>query len=235
MRVRTQCGPTLTGPVVARQVPSVQIGSARGMTTGQDQTQTLHEAANRTRAGVVDPRFAHDVDEAIQSFGSRPGLPRRSPRHRRAVRALGAVARQVGARRGARAAGPRGPGVGADRGAGPDHPAQAARRRGGGRRPVRRDHALDRLRAAPQRARQALRGHDGRPDDVRRHAAPRPPRPRAPPPCSRPRWSSARTASARSTRAPTSARTAATTSARSPSARRSSGSSSRCCCSCCCC
>ena len=40
------------------------------MTTGQDQTQTLHEAANRTRAGVVDPRFAHDVDEAIQSFGT---------------------------------------------------------------------------------------------------------------------------------------------------------------------
>ena len=109
----------------------------------------------------------------------RPGLPRRSLRHRRAVRAAGAVARQVGARRGARAAGPRGPGVGADRGPGPDHPAQAARRRGRGRRPVRRDHALDRLRAAPQRARQALRGHDGRPDDVRRHAAPRPPRPRA--------------------------------------------------------
>ena len=109
----------------------------------------------------------------------RPRLPRRSPRHRRAVRAAGAVARQVGARRGARAAGPCGPGVGADRGAGPAHPAQAARRRGGGRRPVRRDHALDRLRAAPQRARQALRGHDGRPHDVRRHAAPRPPRSRA--------------------------------------------------------
>ena len=49
------------------------------MTTGQDQTQTLHEAANRTRAGVVDPRFAHDVDEAIQSFG--PDLASRVGRH----------------------------------------------------------------------------------------------------------------------------------------------------------
>ena len=40
------------------------------MTTGQDQTQTLHEAADRTRSGVVDPRFTHDIDEAIEYFGA---------------------------------------------------------------------------------------------------------------------------------------------------------------------
>jgi hypothetical protein len=39
------------------------------MTTGQDQTQTLYDAAARTRAAVTDPRFAADVDEAIEYFG----------------------------------------------------------------------------------------------------------------------------------------------------------------------
>ena len=40
------------------------------MTTGQDQFQTLQEAANRTRAGVTDPRFARDVEEALEDFGA---------------------------------------------------------------------------------------------------------------------------------------------------------------------
>lgn len=39
------------------------------MTTGQDQTQTLYDTAARTRAAVSDPRFAADVDEAIEYFG----------------------------------------------------------------------------------------------------------------------------------------------------------------------
>src|SRR6188472_1882051 len=39
------------------------------MTTGQDQTQTLYDAAARTRAAVTDQRFAADVDEAIEYFG----------------------------------------------------------------------------------------------------------------------------------------------------------------------
>ena len=40
------------------------------MTTGQDQTQTLYDAAARTRAAVTDPRFGADVDEAIEYFAS---------------------------------------------------------------------------------------------------------------------------------------------------------------------
>jgi hypothetical protein len=40
------------------------------MSTGQDQTQILYQAADRARAGVVDPRFNHDVEEAMEYFGA---------------------------------------------------------------------------------------------------------------------------------------------------------------------
>ncbi len=39
------------------------------MTTGQDQTQTLYDAAARTRAGVPTRASRRDVDEAIEYFG----------------------------------------------------------------------------------------------------------------------------------------------------------------------
>lgn len=39
------------------------------MTTGQDQTQILYQAADRARSGVVDPRFNQDLDEVFEYFG----------------------------------------------------------------------------------------------------------------------------------------------------------------------
>lgn len=47
---------------------SARASTVRPVTTGQDQTQTLYDAAARTRAAVTDPRFAADVDEAIEYF-----------------------------------------------------------------------------------------------------------------------------------------------------------------------
>ena len=61
-----------------RQVPSVQIGSARGMTTGQDQTQTLDDAANG-RAPAWSTRVSRRRRRGDAVLRRGPRLPSAAP------------------------------------------------------------------------------------------------------------------------------------------------------------
>ena len=130
------------------------------MTTGQDQTQTLHEAADRTRSGVGRPALRARHRRGASSPSGPTWPPTSAATTRRAVRAAGGCGSASGspAPRSCCRTAP------SSCGAGPGAvPQIIPRKRPGGvaagRRPVRRDHPLDRLPAAPQRARQALRGH----------------------------------------------------------------------------